>query len=185
MLDNFTKDVSGTQIIRYLSAGFKTIILCYVQSIWFGKYAFSAELWFVKTSTRVVKDGSPSNVIRIIHINVTPLTVCYCHVTYAFQGESILYSCLIVKELRAQNRSNIWGLSGSNGTRTHNDLVRKRTLNHLRTYRLWVRAPLLLRNTHNTTGVYGSTFSKVLKTITWEKNARRRYLYSCSTMMKL
>ena len=26
-------------------------------------------------------------------------TVCSCHVTYTFQGESTLYSCLNVKEL--------------------------------------------------------------------------------------
>ena len=29
------------------------------------------------------------------------LTVCSCHVTYAFQSESTLYSCLNVKELLA------------------------------------------------------------------------------------
>ena len=33
--------------------------------------------------------------------------VCYCHVKYAFQSESSLYSCLSVKELLAQNRRNI------------------------------------------------------------------------------
>ena len=29
------------------------------------------------------------------------MTVCSCHVTYAFQSESTLYSCLNVKELLA------------------------------------------------------------------------------------
>ena len=40
------------------------------------------------------------------------LIVCYYHVTYAFQSESALYSCLNVKELFARN------------------LVHKATLNH-------------------------------------------------------
>ena len=34
-------------------------------------------------------------------------TVCYYHVTYAFQGESTLYSCLNIKELLARNRREI------------------------------------------------------------------------------
>ena len=35
------------------------------------------------------------------------LTVCSYHVTYAFQSESTLYSCLNVKELLARNRREI------------------------------------------------------------------------------
>ena len=63
-----------------------------------------------------------------------------------------LYSflCLNVKELLARSRYNIWSLSVSNGIRTHNHLVRKRTLNHLakkasflQTKWLWVQIPLL------------------------------------------
>ena len=58
-------------------------------------------------------------------------SVCYYHVTYAFQSESTFYSCLNVEELLAQNRRNMWILSVSNGIRTHNHLVIKRTLNHV------------------------------------------------------
>ena len=57
-------------------------------------------------------------------------TVCSYHITYAFHYESTLYSCLNVREL-ARNRREIWGLSGCNGTRTHNHLVRKQIHNHL------------------------------------------------------
>ena len=32
------------------------------------------------------------------------MTVCFCHVTYAFQSESKLYICLNVKKLLAQSR---------------------------------------------------------------------------------
>ena len=39
------------------------------------------------------------------------LSVCSCHVMYAFQSESTLYSCLNVKELLARNRCKIWSLS--------------------------------------------------------------------------
>ena len=78
------------------------------------------------------------------------LTVCSCHVTYVFQSESTLYSCLNVKELLARNRREIWRWSGCNWTRTQNNLVLKRTLNHLanwssvrlRTKWLWVRVQL-------------------------------------------
>ena len=45
----------------------------------------------------------------------------------------ILHSivCLNVKELLARSSRRIWSLTDSNGIRTHNRLVRKRTLNHL------------------------------------------------------
>ena len=49
------------------------------------------------------------------------------------------------KELLARSRSNIWSLSDSNGIRSYNHLVRKRTLHHLGklVYWLWVQIPLL------------------------------------------
>ena len=59
------------------------------------------------------------------------LPVCSCHVTYAFQSETTLYSCLNVKKLLARSRREICSLSDCNWTRTQNHLVRKRTLNHL------------------------------------------------------
>ena len=39
------------------------------------------------------------------------LTECSCHITYSFQSESTLYSCLNVKELLARSRREIWSLS--------------------------------------------------------------------------
>ena len=57
--------------------------------------------------------------------------VCYYHVTYVFPSECTLYSCLIVKELLAGNRWDIWSLSDNNWIRMHNHLVRIRTLNNL------------------------------------------------------
>ena len=59
------------------------------------------------------------------------LTICYYHVTYAFQREPTLYGCLNVKELLTQNRHEIWSLTDWNGAKNHNHLFRKRTLNHL------------------------------------------------------
>ena len=38
---------------------------------------------------------------------INQLTVCSCHVTYAFESESTLYSCLNVKELLARSRREI------------------------------------------------------------------------------
>ena len=66
------------------------------------------------------------------------LTVCSCHVTYAFQSESTLYICLDVKELLARSRREIWSLSDCNLTRTHNHLVHKWTLNHLAKLAKWL-----------------------------------------------
>ena len=60
-----------------------------------------------------------------------------CHVTYAFQSESTLYSFLNVKELLARSRHEIWSLSDCNWTRTHNHLVHKQTLNHLAKLTKW------------------------------------------------
>ena len=59
------------------------------------------------------------------------LIVCFFHVTYEFESESTLYSFLNVKDLLARSRRHISRLSDCNGTRTHNHLIRKRTLNHL------------------------------------------------------
>ena len=65
------------------------------------------------------------------------LTVYSCHVTYTFQSESTLYSCLNVKELLAQSRREIWSLSDCNWTRTQIHLVRKKTHNHLAKLAKW------------------------------------------------
>ena len=59
------------------------------------------------------------------------MTVCSYHVTYTFQTESTLYSCLMAKELLTRSRREIWSLSDCNWTRTHNHLVYNRTVNHL------------------------------------------------------
>ena len=52
--------------------------------------------------------------ITLITLLMNRLTVCSYHVTYAFQSESTLYSCLNVKELLARSRREIWGLSDCN-----------------------------------------------------------------------
>ena len=51
--------LSQCQIIWYLFAHFSTIILCFVHSVWFVKYVFSAKIWFLKASTKIVKYESP------------------------------------------------------------------------------------------------------------------------------
>ena len=66
------------------------------------------------------------------------LIACFFHVTYEFESESTLYSCLNVKELLARSRRHIGRLSDCNGTRIHNHLVPKRTLNHLAQLTKWL-----------------------------------------------
>ena len=71
------------------------------------------------------------------------LTACSSHVTYAFQSESTLYSCLNVKELLARSRHEIWSLSDCNWTQTQNPCQSLATWLsvHLRTncFRDWVQ----------------------------------------------
>ena len=49
-------------------------------------------------------EGDKSNPLQAVK---KELTVCSCHVTYAFESESTLYSCLNVKELLARSRREI------------------------------------------------------------------------------
>ena len=63
--------------------------------------------------------------------DILMLAVCSYHVTYAFQSESTLYSCVNVTDILARSRREIWSLSEWNWTWTHNHIVHKRTLNHL------------------------------------------------------
>ena len=65
------------------------------------------------------------------------LTLSSSHVTYAFDSESIIYSCLNVKELLAPSRCEIWRWSNCNWTRNQNHLVLERTLNHLAKLAKW------------------------------------------------
>ena len=44
-----------TWLTWYLFVCFETMILITVQSMWFGKYVFSANIWFVNTTNRIVK----------------------------------------------------------------------------------------------------------------------------------
>ena len=46
--------------------------------------------------------------------------------------------CLNIKELFARSRRHIWSKSDSNEIRTHNHLVRKRTLDHLAQLEKWL-----------------------------------------------
>ena len=73
-----------------------------------------------------------------VHICLVHLTVCYYHVTCAFQSEFKLCSCLNVKELPGQNKRDIWILSDSNRTGTHKHLVCKRTLKNLVKLSKWL-----------------------------------------------
>ena len=48
------------------------------------------------------------NSVRLRGIEIfADVTVCSCHVTYAFESVSTLYSCLNVKELLARSRREI------------------------------------------------------------------------------
>ena len=64
--------------------------------------------------------------------------LCCCHLTYMFQTESMLYICLNLKELLARSRREIQRLRDWNWTRSQNNLVLKRTLNHFPKLAKWL-----------------------------------------------
>ena len=70
------------------------------------------------------------------HHDLAKCSVCIsCHVTYALQSESTLYSCQGTPcSKQARNLKFKW----LDWTRTHNNLVRKRTLTHLAKLNGWV-----------------------------------------------
>ena len=70
-------------------------------------------------------------------VSLTLCYLCYYYAVCTFQSESTLYICLNIKQFHARIRSNIWSLRDSNGIRTQNNLVRKRTLNHLAKLANW------------------------------------------------
>ena len=65
------------------------------------------------------------------------LTVCSYHVTYAFQSESTLYSCLSINELLVRNRGDIWSSMWLPRDSNPHHLVFKGTLNHLAQLAKW------------------------------------------------
>ena len=104
-------------------------------------FAFSAE-FLVKLKFFSKKNSAFSwsmfHYVYILTWAKMLMTPCSSHVTFAFQSESTLYSCLNVKELFAQSRRKIWSLSYCSWTRTHNHLVHKRTLKHLAKLAKWL-----------------------------------------------
>ena len=58
------------------------------------------------------------------------LTGCSYHVTYAFQSESTISSCLNVKELLAQNKHDIWSLSDSIGDSVRDMMITYSQMSH-------------------------------------------------------
>ena len=87
---------------------------------------------------------------------IYPVGCMFLHVTYTQFRVNPYSICLNVKEVIARNWRDIWSLIDFNGTRTHNHLVCKWTLNDLaelaslvkhlivllRTKWLWVRVSL-------------------------------------------
>ena len=55
IIDKMLLELWHYRIIWYLFEGFKTVIVCSVHSVRFMKFVFCAKIWFVKTSTRIVK----------------------------------------------------------------------------------------------------------------------------------
>ena len=92
---------------------------------------FFTNLEAVESRSRSLWKQKPLEAESLYFRVLMDCTVYSYHLTYAFQSESTLHSCLNIKELFPRNRRDIWSLSDCIGTRTHDRLVLKRTLNHL------------------------------------------------------
>ena len=85
--------------------------------------------------------GEPFSFGQIqIFCHVSQYVIIMSHTSFRVNLHSIV--CLNVKKLLARRSCHIWSLNDSNVIRTHNHLVRKRTL-RLRTKWLWVCITLL------------------------------------------
>ena len=87
--------------------------------------------WFSNDHSTIWPNGPIDWGVFWVHICAVHLTVCSCHVSYAFQSESTFYSCLNVKEFLARMIREIWSLTDCTLTGTLNHLFRKQTLTHL------------------------------------------------------
>ena len=92
--------------------------------------------FLIKLHADFIKNEAPTQVFfcefcEIFKNTLTPLDDCFCHIRVL--RESTLYYYLNIEELLRRNllACIIQNLSNCNGIRSHNHLVRKRTLGHL------------------------------------------------------
>ena len=119
-------------------------------------------------------------------ISAVHLTVCYYYIACAIESQSTLYIFLNLKEHHAPNRCNIWSLSDSNGTQTHNHLARKRTLNYLTKLSKWWAVFWIL--ICNEVGIHNRLacrriLNHLAKIPKWLSCVLRSYLYGASNFM--
>ena len=86
--------------------------------------------YFLNEHSTIWPNWSNDRAVFWVLICTVHLTLCSCHVTYVFESESNLYSCLNVKEVLVGSRRDIRMWNDCNWTRTQNHIVLKRTLNH-------------------------------------------------------
>ena len=85
------------QTIWCLFAGFKNIFLWSAHSLWFMKFVFSAKIWFMKTSTWIVK--YKSRVIKsnpaVLLLLTTPIKTCnFCWGRYELNETAVYLDAL-------------------------------------------------------------------------------------------
>ena len=128
---------SRTYVLFHLSANFiyfffsKILKHVFKNSFGIEKGRIERDQWHEMRQTSSESSWKTPKVELTFPRDLLKMTVCYYNVTYTFESESTLYSCLHVKEILARNRRNTWSLSDSNEIRTHNHLVLKRTLKQL------------------------------------------------------
>ena len=96
--DDNEKDVEIMVPLKYLSNFWKTLVMLLIDC--------EVKLDLTWSSTCVITDSTGAGRFAITDTKLY-VPICFSHVTYAFQSESTLYSCLNVKELLARSRREI------------------------------------------------------------------------------
>ena len=105
----FSQSMQNTHNLHALREAYSMYSFLYINCL-VEYIAFFDQFWALGNTISC----SNSSLVMILKLLPPNLIVCSCHVTYAFQSESTLYSYLNVKELLVRSRREIWRWSNCN-----------------------------------------------------------------------
>ena len=107
-------DILCSSFISWFHVSLKGLSYCLNWNLFFLRSSYS--IWsFVTLKSKLVASERKWWLCLIRFLKLSHMTVCSYHVTYAFQSELTLYSCLNVKERLARSRREIWSLVTATG----------------------------------------------------------------------
>ena len=107
-------DILCSSFISWFHVSLKGLSYCLNWNLFFLRSSYS--IWsFVTLKSKLVASERKWWLCLIRFLKLSHMTVCSYHVTYTFQSELTLYSCLNVKERLARSRREIWSLVTATG----------------------------------------------------------------------